>query len=283
MSAGTERTAVASDQALADRAYRVREHILRMGASEYGAHIGGSLSCTDVLVHLYTNVLRLRPEEPDWPGRDRFVLSKGHAAPALYAVLAEIGVIEPAELETYTRHGSRLAGHPLGRLPGVEFPTGSLGHGLSLGAGVALAMRRLGRDSRAFVLLGDGELQEGSVWEAAMMAAQYRLDNLVAVVDRNGLQITGDTEDCLALEPLAERWRSFGWHAVEVDGHDHAALRAVFGTLPAVPDRPTVVIARTVKGRGVALFEGKKKSHSVQLTPRLYQRAKAGLKAGRQP
>ncbi|MCX4820767.1 transketolase [Streptomyces sp. NBC_01142] len=278
MTAPTQR----SDVACADRAYRVRERILQMGATEHGAHIGGSLSCTDVLVHLYTEVLRLRPAEPEWPDRDRFVLSKGHAAPALYAVLAEVGIIDPDELETYTQQGSRLAGHPLRRLPGVEFPTGSLGHGLSLGAGVAVAMRRLGRDSRAFVLLGDGELQEGSVWEAAMMASQYRLDNLVAVVDRNGLQITGDTEDCIALEPLAERWRSFGWNAVEVDGHDHAALRAVFDALPGTSGRPTVVIAKTVKGRGVALFEGKKKSHSVQLTPRLYQRAKAGLRAGRQ-
>ncbi|MEN8649800.1 transketolase [Streptomyces sp. 21So2-11] len=265
----------------ADRAHRVRERILQMGATEHGAHIGGSLSCTDVLLHLYTEVMRLRPAEPEWDGRDRFVLSKGHAAPALYAVLAEVGVIEPAELETYTQEGSRLAGHPLRRLPGVEFPTGSLGHGLSLGAGVALAMRRLGRDSRAFVLMGDGELQEGSVWEAAMLASHQRLDNLVAVVDRNGLQITGDTEDCVSLEPLADRWRSFGWNAVEVDGHDHAALRAVFDALPDASGRPTVVIARTVKGRGVALFEGKKKSHSVQLTPRLYQRAKAGLRAGR--
>jgi transketolase len=265
----------------ADRAFRVREHILAMGAAPHGAHVGGSLSCADVLLHLYTRVLRLRPEEPEWPERDRFVLSKGHAAPALYAVLAETGFIEEEELATYTRPGSRLAGHPLGRLPGVEFPTGSLGHGLSLGTGVALAMRRLGRDARAFVLLGDGELQEGSVWEAAMAAAQYRLDNLVAVVDRNGLQITGGTEDCVALEPLAERWRSFGWAAVEIDGHDEAALDTTFAAVPAEPGRPTVVLARTVKGRGVALFEGKKKSHSVQLTPRLYQRARKDLRSGR--
>lgn len=266
---------------LAQRAYRVREHILRMGTAEQGAHVGGSLSCTDVLVQLYSEVLRVRPTEPEWPERDRFVLSKGHASPALYAVLAETEFIEPAELETYCREGSRLAGHPLRRLPGVEFPSGSLGHGLSLGAGIALAARRLGREFRAFVLLGDGELQEGSVWEAAMMAAQYELDNLVAIVDRNRLQITGDTEDTVGLEPLADRWRVFGWAVAEVDGHDHAALRAVFGALPARVGRPTVVIAHTVKGRGVPLFEGKKKSHAVQLTPRLYQRATAGLKAGR--
>jgi transketolase len=269
------------DTALAERAHRVRERILRMGATEFGAHVGGSLSCTDVLILLYTEVLRLRPAEPEWPGRDRFVLGKGHAAAALYAVLADVGFFDPAELETYCEEGSRLAAHPLRRLPGVEFPSGSLGHSLSLTAGVALAMRRLRRDCRAFTVLGDGELQEGSVWEAAMMASHYRLDNLVAVVDRNGLQITGGTEDCIALEPLAERWRSFGWHAVEVDGHDMAAMRSVFEQLPDGSGRPAVVIARTVKGRGVPMFEGRKKSHSVQLSRRLYQRAMADLRSAR--
>ncbi|MDI6102992.1 transketolase [Actinoplanes sp. NEAU-A12] len=262
-------------------AHRMREHILRMGATEHGTHVGGSLSCADVLAVLYGEVLRVRPDEPDWPERDRFVLSKGHAGAALYAALAERGFLPVDELETYGRRGGRLAGHPLRRLPGVEFPTGSLGHGLSLAAGVALALRRTGRTGRAFVLLGDGELQEGSVWEAAMAAGHHRLDNLIAVVDRNGLQITGGTEECITLEPLADRWRTFGWHAVEVDGHDVAALREVFAGVPRQVGRPTVVIARTVKGRGVPLFEGKKKSHSVQLTPRLYQRAAAGLKTRR--
>ncbi len=229
-----------------------------------------------MLTLLFTEVLRLRPEDPRWDGRDRFILSKGHASAALYGVLVERGYLAETELATYTRKGSRLAGHPLRRLPGVEFPSGSLGHGLSLGAGVALGLRRTGRDSRVFVLLGDGELQEGSVWEAAMFAGTQRLDNLVAIVDRNGLQITGPTT---GLEPLAERWRTFGWHAVEVDGHDLAALRSVFGDLPT--GKPVVVIANTVKGKGVPLFEGKKKSHSVQLTPRLYQRAVAGLKSTR--
>ncbi|MEV8341930.1 transketolase [Streptomyces niveus] len=264
-----------------EQAFRIREHILKMATAPQGAHVGGSLSCADVLLHLYTRVLDIYPQEPDRPDRDRFVLSKGHAAPALYAVLAETGHLPVEELATYTQTGSRLAGHPLRRVPGVEFPTGSLGHGLSLGTGVALAMRRQDRPARAFVLLGDGELQEGSVWEAAMSAAQYGLDNLVAVVDRNGLQITGGTEECVALEPLAERWRSFGWSAVEIDGHDEAALEETFAALPARTGKPTVVIARTVKGRGVALFEGKKKSHSVQLNPRLYQRAKKDLRSGR--
>lgn len=275
-------TAVAPTTAqLADLAHEVRELVLRMGTTPHGTHVGGSLSAADILTVLYHDVLRLRPDEPDWPERDWFVLSKGHASAALYAVLAQRGFIEKAELDTYGAAGGRLAGHPLRRLPGVEFPTGSLGHGLSLASGVALAQRRSGGPGRAFALLGDGELQEGSVWEAVMAAAHHGLDNLVAVVDRNGLQISGSTEDCVGLEPLADRWRSFGWATVEADGHDLDALRTAFAGLPHTAGRPTVVLAKTVKGQGVPLFEGKKKSHSVHLTPRLYQRAAAGLKARR--
>ncbi|QEV22732.1 transketolase [Streptomyces alboniger] len=270
-----------SIEELAERAYRAREHILAMGATEHGTHVGGSLSAVDILTVLYGSVLRVRPDEPRWPGRDWFVLSKGHAAAALYAVLAEHGYFPPEECRTYGQRHSRLAGHPLRRLPGVEFPTGSLGHGLSLAGGVALAASRTGRDNRAFVLLGDGELQEGSNWEAIMSAAHLGLGNLTAVVDRNGWQISGRTEESVGLEPLADRWRSFGWSVAEVDGHDLAALRALFGALPRTPGRPTVVIAKTVKGRGVPLFEDRKKSHYVRLTPRLHERATAGLRARR--
>lgn len=260
------------------RAHRARETVLRMGATEHGTHVGGSLSVVDILTVLYSRVLRVRPHEPGWPDRDRLVLSKGHAAAALYAVLSEHGFFPPEECLTYGRHGSRLAGHPLARLPGVDFPTGSLGHGLSLATGVALGARRTGRPSRAFVVLGDGELQEGSNWEAIMSAPGLGLDNLVAVVDRNGWQITGRTEECVPLEPLAERWRAFGWECAEVDGHDPDALEKVFSALPATTGRPTVVIARTVKGRGVPFFEDRRKSHYVTLTPRLYERALAGLR-----
>ncbi|MEU7551555.1 transketolase [Streptomyces sp. NPDC044571] len=267
---------------LEDRAHRVRERILEMGASAVGTHLGGSLSATDVLTVLYGAVLRVRPDEPDWTDRDRFVLSKGHASSALYAVLAESGFIAPQETAEYGRTGSRLAGHPLRRLEGVEFPTGSLGHGLSLAAGAALAGRRLGRPSRAFALIGDGELQEGSVWEAVMGAAHHRLDNLVAIVDRNGWQISGTTEECLSLEPLADRWRAFGWAVHEVDGHDMSALLKVFESLPDTEGRPTVVLARTVKGRGVPMLEDRKKSHYVQLTPKLHARALAGLRNRRE-
>jgi transketolase len=261
---------------LAARALQVREQILRMGSCSSGTHVGGSLSCVELLTVLYNGILDVRPTEPDWPDRDRFILSKGHASAALYAVLASAGFFPESEVDTYAATGGRLAGHPLRRLPGVEFPTGSLGHGLSLGAGVALAAKRGGHAYRAFVLMGDGELQEGSVWEAAQFAPTVGLDNLVAIVDRNGWQITGRTED-LGLEPLADRWRSFGWATIEVDGHDVDALRAAFGAREQ--GRPTAIIAKTVKGKGVPLFEDKKKSHHVTLTPALLTRAQAGLRA----
>jgi transketolase len=251
----------------------MRAAVLRMGTGAEGAHVGGSLSAVDILAVLYGEVLRVRPDEPDWPGRDWFVLSKGHASAALYAALAERGFIPWSECDTYASAGSRLAGHPLRRLPGVEFPTGSLGHGLSLAVGAALGFSRSGRPNRAFVLLGDGELQEGSVWEAAMSAVQFGLDNLTAIVDRNGWQISGHTEECVALEPLADRWRSFGWAVRDVDGHDLGGLRAAFAARSAQEGRPTVLIARTVKGKGVPRFEDRKQSHYLRLTPRTAARA----------
>ncbi|MEQ4304381.1 transketolase [Plantactinospora sp. B6F1] len=260
-------------------AARVRRTVLDIAATEHGTHVGGSLSAVDLLVLLYAEVLRVRPEEPDWPDRDWFVLSKGHASAALYAVLAERGYFPPEECLTYGRPGSRLAGHPLAKVPGVDFPTGSLGHGLSLATGVALAAKRTNRPARAFVLLGDGELQEGSNWEAIMSAPAFGLDNLVAIVDRNHWQITGRTEDRIPLEPLAERWRSFGWTCEEVDGHDFGALREAIAGVPRMTARPTVLIARTVKGRGVPIFEDRGRSHYVRLTPALYQRALAGLRS----
>lgn len=267
-----------STAALAALAHAARQLVLDMAASEHGTHVGGSLSAVDILTVLYADVLRVRPDEPGWPDRDWFVLSKGHASAALYAVLAGRGFFPAHECRDYGRAGSRLAGHPLRRLPGVDFPTGSLGHGLSVATGLALAARRRDRPNRAFVLLGDGELQEGSNWEPIMSAPRLELDNLVAVVDRNGWQITGRTEDCAPLEPLASRWRDFGWECVEIDGHDLAELAATFAALPLVAGRPTVVIARTVKGRGVPMFENRRKSHYVRLTPPLHERASAGLR-----
>jgi transketolase len=259
------------------RAYAIRRHILDMAAGPEGAHVGGSLSCADIIAVLFFDVLRLRPDDPHWPERDHFVLSKGHACPALYAALAERGYLAREELATYGRRGSRLGGHPRRAVPGVELPTGSLGHGLSLGVGLALGAMRDGRQSRVFVLLGDGELQEGSVWEAAMSASHLRLGNLVAIVDRNGWQITGTTEQCMSLEPLADRWRAFGWDVVDVDGHDVSALQAALAPTRAARGRPTVLLARTTKGRGVRFLENKKSSHYVKLTEQLHRRALASL------
>jgi transketolase len=276
---GAELIGVVTTTELADRAYRARESVLAMGATPHGTHVGGSLSAVDILTVLYSHVLRVRADDPQWPGRDWFVLSKGHASAALYAVLSEHGYFPPEECLTYGRRGSRLAGHPLRRVPGVEFPTGSLGHGLSLATGVVLACARTGRPNRAYVLLGDGELQEGSNWEAIMAAARFGLTNLTAIVDRNGWQISGRTEEGIWLEPLAERWHSFGWGVREVDGHDLGALCETFDAGPVRAGRPTVIIARTVKGRGVPIFEDRKKSHYVRLSPQLHQRALAGLRA----
>lgn len=268
-------------ETLRQTALRVREHILTMGATPGGTHVGGSLSVTDILTVLYFATLRLRPAEPQWPGRDYCILSKGHASAALYAVLAERGFLPVEELASYGRAGGRLWAHPTLSVPGVEFPTGSLGHGLALGLGLALAAQRDGLPNRAFVILGDGELQEGSVWEAIMAAPHWKLDNLVAIVDRNHLQISGRTEQRMRLEPLAERWQSFGWSVAEVDGHDLAALTATLARVPLTPRQPTVLIARTVKGRGVAFMEDRKKSHHVTLSADLFRRAWGELHRGK--
>jgi transketolase len=267
-------------QALQQTALRIREHILQIAAGPIGTHLGGSLSATDLLTALYFHTLRVRPEDPEWIERDYFVLSKGHASAALYSTLAERGFFPVEELATYARQGGRLLSHPTSRVPGVEFPTGSLGHGLSLGVGLALAAQRDKRPNRAFILLGDGELQEGAVWEAIMAAAHFELANLIAVVDRNNLQISGRTERRMRLEPLAERWQSFGWSVVTQDGHDIAALIAAFDQMPLHPQRPTVLIANTIKGRGVPFLADRKKSHYVTLNADLYRKALNELHRG---
>lgn len=251
---------------------RVREHIVTMCAGPEGGHLGGSMSLVEILTTLYFDVLRVDPADPDAPGRDICILSKGHGAIALYAVLAERGFFPVAELATYARPGSRLMGHPVRAVPGVEAATGSLGHGLPLANGFALARR----DRRCVVVAGDGELQEGSVWEAAMATAGLGLDNVTVVVDRNGLQITGRTEDTVPLEPLADRWAAFGWAVREVDGHDRAGLREA---LTPTPGRPLAVIARTVKGRGLPSVQNKVEGHYARLGERQLGRALAVLRA----
>ncbi|HST63611.1 MAG TPA: transketolase [Mycobacteriales bacterium] len=273
-----------ADPVLADVALRIRRHVVDACAGPEGGHLGGSLSCTDLLVALYFRVLRVDPADPDHPDRDVFLLSKGHAAIALYATLAERGFFDPAELAGYGRPGSRLMAHPVRTVPGVELPTGSLGHGLALGLGFALAGRLSGVDRRTFVLLGDGELQEGSVWEAALVAAAQRADRLVAIVDANGLQLTGAVEDIGGPQPIGERWAGFGWAVRYVDGHDTDAVAAALDTAPWTPGRPSVLVARTVKGQGVPMVAGKVAGHYATLSPPLHARAVRGLRgAGERP
>jgi transketolase len=237
-------------------ARRIRGHAVRMVHRARASHIGSCLSMADLLAVLYGGVLRVRPAEPGWPDRDRLLVSKGHAAAAVYAALAEAGFFPADWLDTYCQDGTRLAGHVSHHgVPGVELSSGSLGHALSVGCGMALAGKRDGAGYRVFVLLSDGECDEGSVWEAALFAPHHRLDNLVAVVDYNKIQSFGTVKEVLDLAPLADKWRAFGWSAVEVDGHEPARLDEVLGAVPREVGRPTAVIAHTVKGRGVTFME----------------------------
>ncbi|MFC9428985.1 transketolase [Streptomyces sp. NPDC056987] len=266
-----------------DHSRTVRELIVRMCANPEGGHLGGSMSMVEILVTLYRHVLRIDPHRPQAPDRDILLLSKGHGAIGLYAVLAERGFFPAELLADYGAPDSMFTAHPNPAVPGVEMPTGSLGHGLPLGVGFALAARLDGSDRRCFVVLGDGELQEGSVWEAAMAAGAQGLDRLVAIVDRNGLQISGDTEETLGLEPLGDRWRSFGWTVLEVDGHEPDQLRTALSCIPHTPGRPTVLLARTVKGKGLPYIEGQARSHYVRLTERGHRRARAAVMRGERP
>ncbi|MEG3068989.1 MAG: transketolase [Syntrophaceticus schinkii] len=241
---------------LETKARLIRENIIRMLAEAGSGHPGGSLSSVEIVTALYFNVLNLKPEEPGWPDRDRFILSKGHAAPLLYAALAERGFFPREELLTLRKLGTRLQGHPArGMVPGVEASTGSLGQGLSMGLGIALAGRLEQRDYCVYVLLGDGECQEGQVWEAAMAAAHYRTGNLTAILDYNGLQIDGPIKEVMSPLPFPDKWRSFGWAVQEVDGHDFQDLLAAFDWAAGIKDRPSMIIANTVKGKGVSYME----------------------------
>lgn len=218
-------------------------------------HTGGSLSCTDILNVLYNHVMNVSPATVNSPLRDRYIHSKGHSVEALYAVLADKGFFPAAELQTLERAGSHFAGHPTRKVPGIEQNTGALGHGLPVAVGMALAAKQDQLPYRVFTLMGDGELTEGSIWEASMSAAHYKLDNLTVIIDRNTLQITGRTEDVMSLEPLADRFSAFGYEVRTVDGNDIAALVALFDTLPFAPGKPSLVIARTIKGKGVSFME----------------------------
>jgi transketolase len=247
---------------LREIATSVRRRDIQMIYDAKLGHIGGDLSATDILVTLYFGVLRIDPQRPDAPERDRFILSKGHCAGALYTTLAHAGFFPLAELDTFAQPLSRLNGHPdRKKVPGVETNTGPLGHGLPVAAGAALSAKLQDATWRVFVLTGDGELQEGSNWEAAMMAAHYKLDNLTVIVDRNRLQQGDLTEQTMQLEPLADKWRAFGWSVEEVDGHDHAQLLATFARAPFEAGKPSCVIANTHKGQGVSFMRDKAAWH----------------------
>ncbi len=266
---------------LKDRADTLRRHIVSM-AADSGAHLGGSMSVVEILVTLYFDgVLRIDPAQPAQDGRDYLIFSKGHASAALYGVLAERGFFPASDLAAYKRMGSPLAGHPSRSIPGVELATGSLGHGLPVANGIALAGKHDGSDYRVFVVLGDGECQEGVVWEAAMAAAHHRLDNLTVILDRNGVQEDGPTETIMALEPLAEKWRAFNWEVREVDGHDLAALSQALHAVPFAAGKPSLVLARTVKGKGLSFAENTHTWHFGKLNAEQKAQALAEIAASR--
>lgn len=247
---------------LTERAWRIREKIIQMVGAAGSGHPGGSLSATEIVTALYFHIMKHDPKNPERPERDRFVLCKGHAAPVLYAALAEAGYFDPAELNTLRKFGSILQGHPdRKRTPGVEVSTGSLGQGLSIANGLALAAKLNGEKHRIFALLGDGEIQEGQVWEAAMTAAHRGLDNLVAYIDNNNLQIDGDVREVKGLTNIPARWEAFGWHVQEIDGHDLAAIIAATEKALAVTGQPSVIVCRTIKGKGVDFMEGQADWH----------------------
>lgn len=236
-------------------AWLIRRHGLEMTHLSGGSHIGAIMSVADIIAVLYADILHFDPKHPKWDGRDRFIMSKGHAGAAVYAALAECGFFDPSELKTHYANGSRLSGHVSHHLPGVDFSTGSLGHGLSAATGMALAAKQDGKHHRVFTVLGDGECDEGSVWEAALFANQYKLENLVAVVDHNHMQSLDTCEKTLALEPFGEKWRAFGWNVMELDGHDHDALHTALRDTHNTGHKPTVVIANTIKGKGISFME----------------------------
>jgi transketolase len=253
---------------LKKQAKLIRVEILKMLTLAGSGHTGGSLSAADIVTALYFSKMRHKPDDPGWRERDRFILSKGHAAPLLYAVLAMAGYFDKTALKTLRKLGSPLQGHPCSRvLPGVEISTGSLGQGLSVSNGIAIGLKMDKLSSRVYCLLGDGETQEGQVWEAAMTAAHYKLDNLCAIIDLNGLQIDGPVSKVTAIEPVASKWSAFGWNVIDIDGHDMKEILEALDEAETVKGKPTVILAHTIKGKGVSFFEGKVEYHGIAPTP----------------
>lgn len=270
---------------LADRAKFIRLETVRLSRIAGAGHYASSFSAAELFAALYYAHLRINPAQPAWPDRDRFVLSKGHAAIGLYPVLADLGYFDNALLDTYTRLGNPLGDHPdMKQVPGVDFSSGSLGHGLSVSVGMALAARMQGRSHRVYCMLGDGELAEGQIWEAAMSAAHFKLGSVVAIVDRNGLCIDGHTEDIMAVEPLEDRFAGFGWTVSRIDGHDFGAILAALQALPPAGEgKPNAIIADTIKGRGVAMMEGALDWHVGNLVGADYDDVVAEIQSGLKP
>jgi transketolase len=261
---------------LKEMAKKLRRHVITMIATAGSGHPGGSLSAADIITALYFKVLRHNPKNPQWSARDRFILSKGHAAPILYAALAEAGYFPVAELVTLRKLDSRLQGHPDRNLtPGVEMSAGSLGMGLSFAIGVALAARLDSKTYRTYVLLSDGECEEGQTWEAALSAAHFKLDNLTAIVDCNGMQLSGWTRNIMNLEPFTRKWQAFGWHIIDIDGHDFDQILSACQRAEKIKDKPTVIITRTIKGKGVSFMENNAEFHGKAPT---WEEAERALK-----
>ena len=249
-------------------AQKLRRHIIEMIGAAKSGHPGGSLSAVEIVVTLFYDVMRHDPANPRWAERDRFILSKGHAAPVLYAAMAEWGYSSVEQLTTLRKLGSPYQGHPDIRfLPSLEASTGSLGQGLSLALGMGAAARLDGAGWRTYVVLGDGECQEGQIWEAAMYGAFHQADNVCAIVDYNKIQLDGFVKDIMPLEPFQDKWRAFGWHVIDLDGHDIAALQRGFAEAASTKGAPTVIIANTIKGKGVSFMENNPKYHGVAPTP----------------
>jgi transketolase len=264
---------------MSSMAKKLRRHVITMIGKAGSGHPGGSLSAAEIVTALFFKILRLDPANPRWAERDRFILSKGHAAPILYAALAERGFFPVEELATLRILGSCLQGHcDMTATRGVEMSSGSLGQGLSFGIGIALAGRLDAREYRVYVLMGDGECDEGQVWEAAMASAHFKLDNLAAIVDHNELQIDGWNRDVMNLEPLAEKWKAFGWHAIEVNGHELSQLISAFDEAKLVKGKPTVIIAHTIKGKGVSFMENNVDFHGKAPTLAEMEKALEELK-----
>ncbi len=264
---------------LEQKARLIRLHVIEMIHEAGSGHPGGSLSATDILTTLYFHVMHHRAQEPDWCDRDRFVLSKGHAAPALYAVLAESGYFPVEELISLRKLGSRLQGHPSMRhLPGIDMSTGSLGQGLAAAAGMALGGKLDRKNYNVYVLLGDGEIEEGSIWEAAMSASHYKLDRLIAFLDRNRLQIDGKTSQVMTVAPLKEKWESFGWNVIEINGHKIEEILRAIEDVKNSEGKPNIIIAHTVKGKGVSFMEGSVHFHGKAPDDEQYQIAMREIK-----